>query len=296
MLQEEYQVAIANGIELVYDTFGNPDSPPVLLIMGLGNQMIDWREEFCSLVADRGYWVIRFENRDVGKSQKFNDAEMPNVLELAVKIAQGESVEVPYSINDMAADAIGLLDVLKIDQAHVVGLSMGGMIAQTMAIYYRERLKTLTSLMSSARYMFPPSTEAAELLNKSSPDTREEYIEYYFENSKILGGPKYQYDENMYREHAGRRFDRGIYPPGFARQLAAVITQEDRRDALRSLDLPTLVLHGTSDPLVPVEGGTETAEAVPNSKIRLIEGWGHGFPPSIWPIVIDELVAHFKSI
>lgn len=296
MVEEDYQVAIANGIEIVYDTFGNPDSPPVLLIMGLGAQMIDWREEFCSLVAEHGYWVIRFDNRDIGKSQKFPDAGMPNIIELVTAIAQGESVEVPYSINDMAADAIGLLDVLKIDQAHVVGLSMGGMISQTMAIQYPERLLTLTSIMSFARYMLPPSAEAAELLNKSSPDTREEYIEGYIEDSKILNGPEYQPDENLYREHAGRKFDRGIYPPGFARQLAAVLVQEDRREALRSVNTPTLVMHGKSDPLVPVEGGIETAEAIPNANLRLIEGWGHGLPPSIWPTVIDELVAHFKSI
>jgi pimeloyl-ACP methyl ester carboxylesterase len=264
--------------------------------MGLGNQMIDWREEFCSLVAERGYWVIRFENRDVGKSQKFHDAEMPDILELAAKIAQGESVDISYSINDMAADAHGLLDVLKIDQAHVVGLSMGGMIAQTMAIHYPKRLLTLTSIMSSARYMLPPNAEAAELLNNRSPDTREEYIEYYLENSKFLNGPKYQPDENLYREHAGRKFDRGIYPPGFARQLASVVTQDDRREALRSVGTPTLVMHGKSDPLVPVEGGIETAEAIRNANLRLIEGWGHGLTPSIWPTVIDELVAHFKSI
>ena len=296
MLQEDYQVARANGIELVYGTFGHPKSPPVLLIMGLGAQMIDWRDEFCSLVAEHGYWVIRFDNRDIGKSEKFHDAGMPNIIELVSTITQGESVEVPYSINDMATDAIGLLDALKIDQAHVVGLSMGGMIAQTMAIHYPKRLLTLTSIMSSARYMLPPNADAAELLNKSSPDTREEYIEYYLENSKILNGPKYQPDENLYREHAGRKFDRGIYPPGFARQLASVVTQDDRREELRSVGTPTLIMHGESDPLIPVEGGIETAEAIPNANLRLIEGWGHGLPPSIWPAVIDEMVAHFKSI
>lgn len=295
MSPEEYRIANANGIDLVYDAFGDSESPPVLLIMGLGAQMIDWREEFCSLLAQHVFWIIRFDNRDIGKSHKFEEACVPDIIKLATRIAQGESVKVPYSIGDMAMDSIGLLDTLSVDKAHVVGLSMGGMIAQTMAIEYPERVLTLTSIMSSPRYMLPPSTEATALLNKRAPETREEYIEYALENSKVLGGPDYKHDESLYREHAGRRFDRGIYPPGFARQLAAVLTQEDRRDALRSLQIPTLVLHGKSDPLVPVKGGAETAEAVPDSKLRLIEGWGHGFPPSIWPIVIDELISHFKS-
>jgi pimeloyl-ACP methyl ester carboxylesterase len=296
MAQENYQVANANGIELVYDTIGNSGSPPVLLIMGLGAQLIDWREEFCSLIAERGYLVIRFDNRDIGKSQKFEDAGVPDIIELVAKIAQAEPVSVPYTIDDMAADASGLLIELEISRAHVVGLSMGGMIAQTMAMRFPEMFLSLTSIMSSARYMFPPKAEAAELLNKPSPELRDDYIEYYLENSIILNGPKYLPDESLYREHAGRRFDRGIYSPGFARQLAAVILQDDRRDALQSVDIPTLVMHGRSDPLVPVEGGIETSEAVPNSKLRLIEGWGHGLPPSIWPKVIDDMVAHFNSV
>lgn len=295
MSPEEYPKANANGIDLEYDTFGDPASPPVLLIMGLGAQMIDWREEFCSLLAQHGFWIIRFDNRDIGKSHKFEEAGVPDIIKLATRIVQGESVKVPYSIEDMAMDSIGLLDTLSVDRAHVVGLSMGGMIAQTMAIEYPERVLTLSSIMSSPRYMLPPTTEAAALLTKRGPETRDEYIEYALENSKALDGPEYKHDESLYREHAGRRFDRGIYPPGFARQLAAVLVQEDRRDALRSLQIPTLVLHGKSDPLVPVEGGTETADAVPDSKLRLIEGWGHGFPPSIWPIVIDELISHFNS-
>ena len=295
MSPEEFPKVNANGIDLEYDAFGDAESPPVLLIMGLGAQMIDWREEFCSLLAQHGFWIIRFDNRDIGNSYKFEEAGKPDIIKLATRIAQGESVKVPYSIEDMAMDSVGLLDALSVDKAHVVGLSMGGMIAQTMAIEYPERVLTLSSIMSSARYMLPATTEAAALLTKRGPETREEYIEYALENSKALGGPEYKHDESLYREHAGRRFDRGIYPPGFARQLAAVMIQEDRRDALRSLQIPTLVLHGKSDPLVPVEGGIETADAVPDSKLRLIEGWGHGFPPSIWPIVIDELISHFNS-
>ena len=295
MSPEEFPKVNANGIDLEYDAFGDAESPPVLLIMGLGAQMIDWREEFCSLLAQHGFWIIRFDNRDIGNSYKFEEAGKPDIIKLATRIAQGESVKVPYSIEDMAMDSVGLLDALSVDKAHVVGLSMGGMIAQTMAIEDPERVLTLSSIMSSARYMLPATTEAAALLTKRGPETREEYIEYALENSKALGGPEYKHDESLYREHAGRRFDRGIYPPGFARQLAAVMIQEDRRDALRSLQIPTLVLHGKSDPLVPVEGGIETADAVPDSKLRLIEGWGHGFPPSIWPIVIDELISHFNS-
>lgn len=295
MYQENSEVTVANGIELAYETFGNLDDPAVLLIMGLGNQMIDWREEFCEMVASQGYWVIRFDNRDAGKSQKFSQAGMPKIVELASQVARGGSPQVAYSIEDMAADGIGLLDALNIKRAHVVGLSMGGMIAQTMAINYPHRLITLTSIMSAPRYMLPGTPEAFELLSKPAPENREEYIRYAWENSKILGGPKYQHDKSLYCEHAGRRFDRGLYPPGFARQLAAVITQTDRREALNSLDIPTLVLHGTSDPLVPVEGGKETAASIPNAKLKLIDGWGHGFPPILWPMIVDELTAHFQS-
>ena len=293
---DNHQIARVNGIDIAYDSFNDPSTTPVLLIMGLGAQMIDWREEFCSMVANHGYWIIRFDNRDVGKSQKLEEAGMPDLLELLNQINQGEKPNVPYSIDDMADDAIGILNFLNIEKAHVVGLSMGGMIAQTLAIIHPDRVFSLTSIMSSARYMYPPSAEAAALLNKKSPESRDEYIEYALENSKVLGGPKYQHDDDLYREHAGRRFDRGLYPPGFARQLAAVMTQNDRRTELSKLNLPTLILHGDCDPLVPVDGGMETAEAVPNSKLRIIEGWGHGFPPIIWPTLVDELVAHFHSV
>jgi pimeloyl-ACP methyl ester carboxylesterase len=295
ILDDDYQIAMVNGIEIVFDTFGDPSSIPVLLIMGLGAQMIDWREEFCTMLAGHGYWVIRFDNRDAGKSYKFEDAEMPDLFELLTKVSQGESVSVTYTIDDMAADAIGLLDQLNIENAHVVGLSMGGMIAQTVALNQSNRVLSLTSIMSSARYMYPPSAEAAALLNRRAPDSREEYIEYALENSKILGGTQYVHDESLYRQHAGRKFDRGLYPPGFARQLAAVMVQEDRRSALCQLMLPTLVIHGDADPLVPVEGGIETAEACPDSRLKIIEGWGHGFPPVIWPTIIEALVSHFSA-
>jgi pimeloyl-ACP methyl ester carboxylesterase len=296
MLNDEYKIARANGIDIVYDTFGNPGSPAVLLIMGLGAQMIDWREEFCSRLAGHGYWVIRYDNRDIGKSYKFEDAGMPDLLELLTKVNQGGAVSVAYTVDDMAEDAIGLLDELNIETAHIVGLSMGGMIAQTVALNHTDRVLSLTSIMSSARYMYPPNAEAAALLNKSAPESREEYIEYALENTQFLCGSKYPQDDDLYREHAGRKFDRGLYPPGFARQLAAVMVQEDRRPSLGQLDLPTLVIHGDADPLVPVEGGIETAEAVPNSQLRIIEGWGHGFPPVIWPTILTELVSHFGSI
>lgn len=295
MADDEYKVAHVNNIDIVYSTFGVPDAEPVVLIMGLGAQMIDWREEFCTKLADHGYWVIRFDNRDAGLSSKFESAGKPDLFELLMKINQGETVEVPYKIEDMAADTLRLLDYLEIDSAHVVGLSMGGMIAQSVAIESPEKVISLTSIMSSSRYMYPASAEAAALLTQRAAESKEEYIEQSLENSKILGGSKFQHDEDLYRQHAGRKYDRGIYPPGFARQLAAVMVQDDRRNALSKINVPTLVLHGDADPLVPVEGCVETADAVPNSKMKIIEGWGHGFPPVIWPIIIDELVAHFQT-
>jgi pimeloyl-ACP methyl ester carboxylesterase len=297
-LEENLQSAEVNGIRLVYDTFGNPGSPAVLLIMGLGAQMIDWREEFCNQLASHRYRVIRFDNRDIGKSEKLDHAGLPNLIEIASKVAMGEDVDVPYTLMDMAQDSIGLLDELEISKAHIVGLSMGGMIAQTMALHHPERFLTLTSIMSSTNEpgLPTPTAEAAALLTTAAPTTREDYIEYGLQNSKILGGSGYSHDETLYREHLGRRFDRGLHPPGFGRQLAAVLAAKGRKKALTNFNVPTLIIHGKDDPLVPVECGIDTAEAVPDSNLLLIDGWGHSLQPGVWPTIIEALVDHFSKV
>ena len=286
--------AKVNGIEIVYDTFGDSDAPPLLLIMGLGCQMIDWPDEFCAPLAARGYWVIRFDNRDVGLSTKFDEAGIPNIDALLAALGRGEGVQVPYLIRDMADDAVGLLDALEIESAHVVGLSMGGNIAQTMAIHYPERVSTLTSIMSSTSEpgLPPPTEEAWELLSDPAPTDRAEYIEYRVRHRHVLGGPNYPVDEALAREIAEQRFDRCLHPPGFARQLAAIIASGSRKEALKSVTAPTLVIHGDADPLVPVECGIDTANSVPGAELLIIEGMGHDWPPSLWPQVIEAIAQH----
>ncbi|MFH1952294.1 MAG: alpha/beta hydrolase [Pseudomonadota bacterium] len=292
--QSESAIAKANGIEIVYDTFGDPDKPPVLLIVGLGQQMIAWDEGFCAQIAARGYQVIRFDNRDMGLSTKLHEAGVPSMAVVLEAMTEGTPVESPYSLLDMADDAVGLLDALGIESAHVVGESMGGMIAQRMVIHHADRVRTLTSIMSSTGEpgLPPPAPEAMDILANRPPADREGYIEDYVERWRVLNGQKLSYDENASRELAARIFDRGLNPPGFVRQLTAIIADGSRKQALKSVTVPTLVIHGDADPLVPVECGIDTANSIPGSELLIIEGMGHTFPRQMWAQVIDAIVRH----
>jgi pimeloyl-ACP methyl ester carboxylesterase len=283
-----------NDIEIVYDAFGDPGSPPILLIMGLGAQMIAWDEEFCVQLAAQGYWVIRFDNRDVGLSTKLDEAGVPDALEMMQAQAQGKAIQAPYTLREMADDAIGLLDALEIESAHIVGASMGGMIAQTVAIHYPERVSTLTSIMSTTGdpKLPPPKQEAMAVLVVPTPTDRESCIERSIQDQRVLSGPGYQFDEARARRHAERAFDRGVNPAGVARQLAAILASGSRKEALRSVSVPTLVIHGDADPLIPVEGGIDTANSVPGAELLIIEGMGHDLPPAVWPQVIETIAHH----
>lgn len=284
----------ANGIEIVYDTFGKPAAPPMLLIMGLGQQMIAWDEEFCAALAARGYRVIRFDNRDVGLSTRFDEAGVPDILALMQAAAQGEAIQAPYTLRDMADDAVGLLDALGIESAHIVGISMGGGIAQEMTIHHPDRLRTLTSIMSSTGdpQLPPPKPEAAAILVTPAPTDRAGYIESSVKTWRVLNGPAFPLDEDLARERAGRSFDRGLSPDGTARQLAAIMASGSRKEALKSVQVPTLVIHGDADPLVPVEGGIDTANAIPGAELMIIEGMGHNLPPEVAPQVIEAIARH----
>lgn len=286
----EEKIIHLGDVEIAYDTFGERSNPAMVLIMGLGEQMIAWDEEFCGQLAAKAYWVIRFDNRDVGDSTAFDEAGVPDILALI----QGNKVEVPYTLEDMAGDTVGLLDALGVEEAHIVGVSMGGMVAQTVAIKYPERVRTLTSIMSTSGdpRLSQPKPEAGQLLLTPAPTERAAYIEHSLKVWHILGSPGFPFHENRTREFAGRVYDRGLNPQGFGRQLAAVYASGSRKGALESLDIPTLVIHGNADPLIPLEAGKDTAESIPGAKLMVIEGMGHNLPPEIWPKVVDAIAEH----
>jgi pimeloyl-ACP methyl ester carboxylesterase len=283
-----------NRIEIVYDTFGEPSASPLLLIMGLGEQMIAWEEDFCTQLAAQGYWVIRFDNRDVGLSTKLDEAGVPDVLALMQAQTRGGAVQAPYTLRDMADDAVGLLDALAIVSAHVVGISMGGMIAQEVAIHHPTRVQTLTSIMSSTGHpeLPPPKPEALPVLVTPFPTDREGYIKHSIETWRVLSGPGFPVDEDRIRERAGQFFDRGLSLAGTARQLAAILASGSRQEALRSVAVPTLVIHGDADPLVPVECGIDTANSIPGAELLIIKDMGHDLPLAVAPRVIEAIARH----
>jgi pimeloyl-ACP methyl ester carboxylesterase len=286
------QIHTANGIDIEYDTFGDPASPPVLLIMGLGAQMTLWEPEFCQAVAERGYYVIRFDNRDIGLSTWLDDAGEIDLTDVV-----SGAVGAPYSMGDMAADAAGLLDALRIESAHIVGASMGGMIAQTFVIDFPNKTRTLTSIMSTTGDLAvgQPTPDALGALLGLAPTSREEAIESEIQSAKVIGSPGYPADEAHLRERAASDYDRSFHPAGMARQLAAIVSQPDRTSALRSVRVPTLVIHGAEDPLVDPSGGRATADAVPNAKLKMVPGMGHDLPPELNDEVVDSLVELFAS-
>jgi pimeloyl-ACP methyl ester carboxylesterase len=283
--------ARANGIEIEYEEFGNARDQPVLLIMGLGAQMILWDEAFCESLAGRGYRVIRFDNRDVGLSTWLDHLGAPNLLAVMSARLLGQKVDAPYLVSDMAADAAALVGALGIDAAHVVGASMGGMIAQAMAIEHPARVLSLTSIMSSTGEpaLPQPKPEAREVLLSRAPRDREQAIERAVRIFRAIGSPGFPFDEERIRGHAARSFDRAFNPAGAVRQLTALAASGSRKRALGALRVPTLVIHGSDDPLVPVTCGVDTAESIPGAKLVVIEGMGHDLPCQAWPRIVGAI-------
>jgi pimeloyl-ACP methyl ester carboxylesterase len=284
----------ANGITLCYDTFGDPSAPPMVLIMGLAAQMILWDDDFCTELAARGYWVIRFDNRDIGMSTRFPEARTPKFAEMALAQVTGVRLRVPYTLRDMADDTLGLMDALGIKTAHVVGASMGGAIAQEIAIRYPARLRSLTSIMSSSgsRLLPGPTPKAMARLGKKVPLDRAGYVREYVVTWSILNGDRLPFDAERTRGHGELTYERGINPAGAARQLMAIVASGSRKRALRKVRVPALVIHGTDDPLVPVEAGYDLARTIPGARLVLIEGMGHSFPRVVWPRIIDAIAQH----
>ena len=286
--------ARANGIELEYDTFGRAADPTLLLVMGFGAPMILWREEFCERLAARGLQVVRFDNRDCGLSSQIDQPVTAELSAVGRAGLAGEPLAAPYTLSDMAADAVGLLDAIGVDAAHVAGASMGGMIVQTLAIEHPKRVRTLVSIMSTtgAADMPSPKPEAMAALLAPVATERPAAIERGLAMSRALGSPGYPFDEADERDLLGRMFDRGVHPDGNARQLLAVMAAKSRREALGTVRVPTLVIHGIEDPIIPIQAGRDTAAAVPGAELLEIEGMGHDLPRALWPQLVDAIAKH----
>jgi pimeloyl-ACP methyl ester carboxylesterase len=275
-----------NGIELAYETIGDTSDLPLLLVMGLGMQLIHWDTELCEMLAARGFRVIRFDNRDSGRSTQI-DAPVPNIM----RAMAGLRIEAPYLLEDMADDAFGLIDRLGIEAAHVMGVSMGGMIAQSMAITRPERVLSLTSIMSTTgeRRVGRPKLRVWSVLTRRAPRDKEAYVEYFVRVFRMIGSRDYPVDEQRIRTQAAETYERGHHPAGTGRQLAAILASSDRTEALRHVRVPTTVIHGRKDPLVPFRGGRATARAVPGARLIAIPGMGHDLPRQVWPRVVDAV-------
>ena len=285
----ELRTVPANGIEIAYETFGDRGAPPVVLVMGLGTQMIAWPDELCADLAERGHHVVRFDNRDVGASTHLRGVRAPHVAAVAARRRRP-----PYTIGDMADDALGLVDALDLGPVHLVGASLGGFIAQTAALRQPEKLRSLTLIMTSTgsrRVGQADPRLIGRLLKRRVVASREEAMDAVVETFRVIGSQGYALDEERLRDLAGRSFDRGHDAGGYRRQLAAVVAQRDRTERLRRLDLPTLVMHGLNDPLVAPSGGLALARAIRGSRFVGFSGMGHDLPRALWPEFADHISA-----
>src|SRR5256714_7039454 len=269
----------------------------MILIMGLGAQMIHWDDEFCRQLAARGFRVVRFDNRDIGRSSHLSGGKRLTPVELLKLRFLKIPVASTYKLIDMAKDTVGLMDVLGIKSAHLVGASMGGMIAHEIALTFPERARSLTSIMSTtgSPKIPPPTREAAAVLMAPPPASKEEYFARYAQTWKILRGGSFPEEEALDPARAARTWERGLNPPGVGRQLRAILASGSRKERLRQVKAPTLVIHGTVDPLVRPEGGMDTAASIPGAKLVMIDGMGHALPMRMWPQIIGAIETHAKG-
>ncbi len=285
--------ATNGGIELWFETMGDPADPPLLLVMGLGAQAIAWRDDWCEALVAAGRYVIRFDNRDCGWSTHLDGVEVDLPSIMAAWAGGGAMPAVPYRLSDMAADAVAVLDAAGVERAHVVGASLGGMIAQTVAIEHPERVRSLVSIMSTTGEpaFFESVAEVRAKLLAPRPPDRESAIDAAVEVGRAVGSPRY-FDETEARAAAAIAYDRAYYPQGILRQTAAIRASGSRDDALRALAVPTLVIHGWADPLILPSGGRRTAEVVPGANLLVLGDMGHDLPRPLWPLLLDAIVSH----
>ena len=289
----------ANGISITYEDKGPRDAPVILLVMGLGGQLTLWPDEFVDALNAHGFRTIRYDNRDVGLSTRFETAGVPNLKWMFVKAALRLPVRPAYTLADMAADGIALLDHLGIDRAHIVGASMGGMIAQHIAARYPERTQSLTSVMSTTGNSKLPraNKEAmAVLANRPMSGDPEDMIAYSVRAARVIGSPGYPATEERLQRRVRSDFERGWYPQGVARQMAAIVADGDRRAMLKTITAPTLVIHGEADPLVPLAGGKDTAASIPGARLLTIPGMGHDLPLALVDTLADAVAGHAREL
>lgn len=284
---------LGGGISLCYETFGNSEDPPMLLIMGLGTQMIGWPDEFCAQLAGRGFYVVRFDNRDIGRSTRIR-GRPPSVRQLVTRRIE----PVLYTLADMAADAAGLMQELGLAPAHVVGASMGGMIAQTLAAQRPECVRSLVSIMSTTgnRWKGQPAFGVYRYLLRAAPEDRDAYIEYMTRTFEAIGSRGLPFDRDRVRDMIARSYDRGRDPAGPGRQLGAIIASGDRTAELRKIAVPTLVIHGSTDRMVAKSGGVATARAIPGARLMIIDGMGHDLPEAAWPRLVEGIAGHAQAV
>jgi len=284
----------ANGIQIEYDTFGDSSSPALLLIAGNGVQIMFWDVEFCELLVKKGYFVIRFDNRDAGLSTKFEEAGIPDFQAAIKALMEGKPVESAYSLDDMADDAIGLLGALGIERAHICGASMGGMIAQVIAYRHPKHVLSLTSIMSTTGNPDLPQgkPDALAAVLAPAPEDRKAFVEHMMNVWRKIWSPGFPFDEKRARTFIEKSYDRSYYPQGAVRQNIALIANGDRRPSLSTIAVPTLVIHGADDPLISVEGGKDTARVIPGARLLIINGMGHDMPKGVWAEIVDTISRH----
>jgi proline iminopeptidase len=288
----------ANGITIAYETSGNPAHPPVLLVMGLGMQLIAWPPAMVDGLVEQGYYVIRYDNRDIGWSSKMRQHKKPNLLWAYLKSLAGIKQNTAYTLHDMADDALALLDALGLERTHVVGVSMGGMIAQIFAARFPDRILSLTSIMSSSgRRGLPGPTATARnaMMRSGDPGDRKAMVERIVNVYRVIGSPSFPTPERTLRANIERAIDRGAYPDGVARQMVAIVASGDRTPLLRKIRCPAMVIHGAADPLLPMACGVDTAEAIPGARLHVIEGMGHDLPQQLIERLLALLDQHLRG-